>query len=79
MDKHSMSFRKIQPLSARFPFFARDDIMDKNFSSELQGFEEVWKRVSAGRAKPKAPAGLMPGKQQKSKAVRFCGDPPRRG
>ena len=53
--------------------------MDKNFSSELQGFEEVWKRVSAGRAKPKAPAGLMPGKQQKSKAVRFCGDPPRRG
>lgn len=53
--------------------------MDKNFSSELQGFDEVWKRVSAGRAKPKAPAGLMPGKQQKSKAVRFCGNPPRRG
>ena len=55
-------------------------MMGKNFSSSLQGFEEVWKRVSAGRAKPKAPpAGLMPGKQQKSKAVRFCGDPPRRG
>lgn len=53
--------------------------MDKNFSSELQGFEAVWKRVSAGRAKSKAPAGLMPGKQQKSKAVRFCSDPPRRG
>lgn len=31
--------------------------MDKNLSSSLQGFEEVWKRVSAGRAKPKAPAG----------------------
>ena len=53
--------------------------MDKNLSSSLQGFEEVWKRVSAGRAKPKAPAGLMPGTSQKSKAVRFCGDPPRRG
>lgn len=53
--------------------------MDKNFSSSLQGFEAVWKRVSAGRAKPKAPAGLMPGKSRKSKAVRFCGDAPRHG
>ncbi|MDY3860610.1 MAG: hypothetical protein SO014_08265 [Candidatus Limivicinus sp.] len=49
--------------------------VNKEFQPGLQGFEEVWKRVRANREKS-VPAGLMPGKKPKSRAVRF--GPPQR-
>ena len=49
--------------------------VNKEFQPGLQGFEEVWKRVRENREKS-VPAGLMPGKKPKSRAVRF--GPPQR-
>ncbi len=53
---------------------------NKEISKRLEGFEEVWKRVTAARTgdAPSADgaAELMPGKRQQSRAVRFC--PPRK-
>ena len=53
--------------------------MDNNeIMKSLEGFDEVWKRVTAARpeaAKPPMRSGaaeLMPGKKPQSRAVRFC-------
>ena len=53
---------------------------NKEISKRLEGFEEVWKRVTAARTGDAPSAGgaaeLMPGKRPQSRAVRFC--PPRK-
>lgn len=53
---------------------------NKEISKRLEGFEEVWKRVTAARTEDAPNAGgaaeLMPGKRPQSRAVRFC--PPRK-
>lgn len=53
--------------------------MDKEWSKRFAGFEEVWKRVTKERPEnPSCPcrapdgAKLMPKKNKKSAAVRFC-------
>lgn len=51
--------------------------MDNNeIKKRLEGFDEVWKRVSAAkRERPERSGGaaeLMPGKKPGSRAIRFC-------
>ena len=53
--------------------------LDKEWSKRFAGFEEVWKRMSKERPEnPSCPcrapdgAELMPKKNKKSAAVRFC-------
>ena len=52
---------------------------NKEIMKSLEGFDEVWKRVTAARpeaarpsARSKGIAELMPGKKPQSRAVRFC-------
>ena len=53
--------------------------MDREWQKRFSGFEEVWKRVADSKEeRPSCPcraqdtAKLMPKKEKKSAAVRFC-------